>query len=880
MGSLYRSECMKLCQMIITKGSAYECVAELGKQPNVHFNDLNARKGIFQRTYVRDIRKCDELERSLRYLQKEIIEIKPIIYLSPIDVTNLDVPNHNHINQLQAILIEKEKAVRDLNENDASMRKQLNEMREFQFVLQKIEFFFQHLEEEANKSIEEAERASIGDTLSGDIPLVEVQPEFGNFINESSQDQKQTSWFICGVLPSDKKQVFERVLWRTCKRMAFVRMADIDYNFIDPNTLKPLSKAVYIVVSKGESLKQIVHKVCECFSAGEYPCPKTSKARQSALVETLTRIQDLQHIIDRTEHHKHQLLSSISGDLPEWQRQVRLHKAVYHALNNFKLDTNGFLAAECWVPERNLEAVREGLAEGVKKSGTTVAPILNVLESTRNPPTYNRVNKFTKVFQSIVDSYGVASYREVNPAPFTIITFPFLFAVMFGDFAHGLLLLLSALYFIVNEKKIAGKRINDEIFNTFFGGRYIILLMGVFSIYCGIIYNDCFGKSVTLFDSSWHSPYSTSELKELRNGRLGDERLIELDPSKAFSREHGPYPLGMDPIWNIAENKLTFFNSMKMKLSIILGVSQMTFGVFLSLLNHLSKRSITDVVTNFIPQLLFLTSIFFYLCVQIITKWIFITHEPGTVFGMEYEGGKCAPSLLIGLINMFMMKNRDIGAHSNGSTNPCYLNFWYPHQKEIERYLLLVALCCIPVMLLGKPLIHFITSKSASRRPKSNRDEEQSLLEMPKTPTTKEAPKEIKKEGHDNTDFVIHQAIHTIEFVLGCVSHTASYLRLWALSLAHAQLSEVLWHMVLINGLNASSHPILSPILAYFTFFAFAVLTFAILVLMEGLSAFLHALRLHWVEFQSKFYLGDGYQFLAFSLRESLEHISSMIIDE
>jgi vacuolar-type H+-ATPase subunit I/STV1 len=60
-----------------------------------------------------------------------------------------------------------------------------------------------------------------------------------------------------------------------------------------------------------------------------------------------------------------------------------------------------------------------------------------------------------------MDSYGIATYQEVNPGLFAIVTFPFLFAVMFGDIGHGFIILLAAIYMILSERRMAKAELDE-----------------------------------------------------------------------------------------------------------------------------------------------------------------------------------------------------------------------------------------------------------------------------------------------------------------------------------------------------------------------------------------------------------------------------------
>ncbi|XP_060646448.1 V-type proton ATPase 116 kDa subunit a 1 isoform X1 [Drosophila nasuta] len=849
MGSLFRSEEMALCQLFLQSEAAYACVSELGELGLVQFRDLNPDVNAFQRKFVNEVRRCDEMERKLRYLEKEIKKDGiPMLDTGE----SPEAPQPREMIDLEATFEKLENELREVNQNAEALKRNFLELTELKHILRKTQVFF----DESVPGVYKSSTSHSSNKYRRYLQMADNQNEDEQAqllgeegVRASQPGQNLKLGFVAGVISREKLPAFERMLWRACRGNVFLRQAMIESPLEDPTNGDQVYKSVFIIFFQGDQLKTRVKKICEGFRATLYPCPEAPADRREMAMGVMTRIEDLNTVLGQTQDHRHRVLVAAAKNLKNWFVKVRKIKAIYHTLNLFNLDvTQKCLIAECWVPLLDIETIQLALRRGTERSGSSVPPILNRMQTFENPPTYNRTNKFTKAFQALIDAYGVASYREMNPAPYTIITFPFLFAVMFGDIGHGAIMALFGLWMIRKEKGLAAQKTDNEIWNIFFGGRYIIFLMGVFSMYTGLIYNDIFSKSLNIFGSHWHVSYNKST--------VWNNKMLQLSPATS-DYEGTPYPFGMDPIWQVAtSNKIVFQNAYKMKISIIFGVLHMIFGVVMSWHNHTYFRNRLSLIYEFIPQLVFLLLLFFYMVLLMFIKW----NRYAATNKMPYSES-CAPSILITFIDMVLFNTPKTPAQGC----EVYM-FWGQH--FIQVVFVLVALGCIPVMLLGKPIKIMQARKLANVQPITGADAEVGGMSNG-----------VGGGGHggaghhdeeEMSEIFIHQGIHTIEYVLGSVSHTASYLRLWALSLAHAQLAEVLWTMVLSIGLNKEGW--YGGVFVTVVFAFWAILTVGILVLMEGLSAFLHTLRLHWVEFQSKFYLGQGYAFQPFSFDSIIEN--------
>jgi len=250
-----------------------------------------------------------------------------------------------------------------------------------------------------------------------------------------------------------------------------------------------------------------------------------------------------------------------------------------------------------------------------------------------------------------------------------------------------------------------------------------------------------------------------------------------------------------------------------------------------------------------------------YMCFIIIFKWC-----------TNWDDKEYAPPSLITVLVNFVL---NAGTIEKDETQ-LYEDIGF--QAGLQMVLFIIMFISIPIMLLAKPFI--LKCKYGGK--KSNASfvgiEDEAIEDGAHHEESKDNMNQFLLEekqdaeahgggghghGHgeefDFGEIMIHQMIHTIEYVLGTVSNTASYLRLWALSLAHAELSEVFYQKTLLEMMTSNGFMLFIGVSAFYA------MTFCVLIVMDQLECFLHALRLHWVEFQNKFYNADGIPFEPFS---------------
>mmetsp|Transcript_8101 Transcript_8101/g.15942 ORF Transcript_8101/g.15942 Transcript_8101/m.15942 type:complete len:802 (-) Transcript_8101:2450-4855(-) len=790
---LLRSEEMGYYNLVMPYESAWSILNRIGRLNSLQFVDLNPHENVFNRTYAQHIRRCDEAERRIRYLQLEQqkFEIKTVtseqVSVSPDLVDEelrlRDAPPQTYFEHLESELERLENTVADQTKKYEQLMERHNQLLELRIVLDKSRRL-----------------------MSGQSDSL-----FAN---------------LTGVMNLEDLNRFKRMVFRATRGNALTIAIDIEEPMKDPVSGLNIPKVVFIVRYRGNlegAMRQNLVKICDSLGAHRYNIPSSSEDLIKTLAQNENDISNSLAITSKTREQINRVLNELAAVehfgscsiLEEYRLFVLKEKSIYHNLNMFQLK-NQIFYGNCWLPLSDEPFVSQALSD-LGRTGLSTGQLRRVdgaSPSNLVPPTFFRLNAFTWAFQEMVNTYGTPRYREANPALFSCVTFPFLFGIMFGDVGHGSLLTGFAAYLCFKKDELTK---SDSILKAALPARYMLLMMGMCAFYCGLIYNDFLGIPFDFFGSKWSK-------------KSGEDQ---------YTRDE-VYPFGMDPKWYRADNELIYFNSFKMKVAVIFGVTQMTAGVLFKGANAIHFRSYIDFFFEFIPQLTFMLSIFGYMVFMIFVKWC---------SDWGYNWSDSAPNLITTLMNIFL-KGGQLDDQSS---------LWGDRlgQEHLQLFLMILALLCVPMMLLPKPLImRYRAQKAAEANPLGLH------VQYAEFHDNKEAVSGDHKE-FEFSEVFIHQMIETIEFVLGTVSNTASYLRLWALSLAHAQLSKIFFEKLVAGAIESDN-----PALVVIGFFFFANATISVLMVMDVMECFLHALRLHWVEFMNKFFKGEGVKFTPFSFQQ------------
>ena len=818
-------------------------MTKLGSLHNyISFENLNKDTIESKKPYYSMIQRCDELEKNLEFIENTLKEEFKLNYQKYNNYEYFKIHldedislkekkfNENYFDLIENEIKEDIKKIKEQIKINKDLEDNYLSLLEYKYILEKVFFLFS----------------------TGEIIVNENLDDIYNNIDDNPEKNVNNFniSYITGMCNVEDRMKISKSIFRKGKSRAVPNFFEIKIRETNPRITKYFEdKIIFLICIQGNYLINKIKGALTLYNCSIYSFPHNINLLEKIyninkeINEKVKLISEGHNLIKNLFSSKEKInnfrqwnnIDNLSEDnqnlnLSEYHlyhAYLKMQKLIYQNLNKC-LEFGEFYIGEVWIPEIYFPKLQQEIKTLLSENERIILPQFEDFnpENNRKFPTFFVINEFSSSFQEIVNTYGIPRYKESNPGLFTIITFPFLFGVMFGDIGHGSLLLIFTLYLFYKKNYLYS---SNSILKPLLNFRYFLLLMSIFSLFCGIIYNDFMGIPLSLFNSCYQKD--------------------TLNINKVVQTPGCIYPLGIDPKWAVSHNELAFINSFKMKISVIIGVAQMLLGIFLRGLNNIYFKDTLSFYFEFIPYMIFFIVIFVYMIILIYIKWL---------TNYSYDTSK-APSIITILMNL---------ALKSGSVDDKPV--WGTEIKEefVNRILFKISIFCIPVMLLVKPLI-IIRQKKQKEKEEEENPGNNNLMEYLNNDYKElflDYIKEQQNKQENAMDILVHQIIETIEFVLGCVSNTASYLRLWALSLAHSQLSKVFFEKSILDIAKGYNF-----IFLIFGYFIFANITVGVLMGMDLLEAFLHTLRLHWVEFQNKFYYGDGILFEPFSFKKIFE---------
>eukprot|EP00835_Amoeboradix_gromovi_P006356 NODE_733_length_4713_cov_0.157781.p1 type:complete len:629 gc:universal NODE_733_length_4713_cov_0.157781:2376-4262(+) len=424
---------------------------------------------------------------------------------------------------------------------------------------------------------------------------------------------------------------------------------------------------------------------------------------------------------------------SNSDDLQKWLYSVNVDISYYELLSKCNIG-DSHVIIQGWVPNSKLNALKNCLDD--------VPNVQISLITLSDAPTYiNYVpNSFLSTFSKKCHSVmGVPNLHEID-INHVVTIIPIIFGLLIGDVGHGMLILVCSMFFISLNKMIA----------------YPMIVLSLFAIYTGLVYNQYFGVALQLFRSPYDGNSST-------------------------------YRFGLDYHYHDDFNLILYF---KLKLAYIMTFFIILFGLLLKFINIQMEFKLMRFL-NTCPQFLIYIACFGYPILLMILIWM---QYDLTIYDCLFQM----------VFNPFSEKHR------------------YPYQTGIEKSLVVCSLICLTWLFLVNPITLYFKQRIYNQ---------QGYLPL----------FEIRLQTFET--IMTKNLMEITLFIFGIWSGMQSFVRLFAFTIAHGAITEVLWKIREVS--------VIAWVLGTLPFLI------AHVILAVGIS--IHG----FIAFKNQFYKGNGVAFKA-----------------